>query len=209
MLSVALFYKNFKDPIESTYFENAGGYTYSYTNAKSANNLGVEVDMKKDLGWLGMKNFSLSVNAAYIYSRVEFDKGNTLEHSRPMQGQSPYLVNTGLFYQNSKNTLTCGLLYNVIGERIVGVGRRVEGNPNISVPDIYERPRNLIDFTFNVKLSKYINLSGAAKNLLNEDVVLEQKAEFTDASGVSQTRNQVKQKYNPGRSYSLSLGIRL
>jgi TonB-dependent receptor len=209
MMTVALFYKNFKDPIESTYYENAGGYTYSYTNAKSATNIGAEVDMKKDLGFVGLKSFSLSVNAAYIHSRVKFDGGNTLEHSRPMQGQSPYLVNTGLFYQNDRYKLTCGLLYNVIGERIVGVGRRVAGNPNISVPDIYERPRNLVDFTFNVALSKYITLSGAAKNLLSEDVVLEQQAKFTDANGASQTRNQTKQRYNPGRSYSLSLGIKL
>lgn len=209
MFSVALFYKNFKDPIESTYFENAGGYTYSFTNAKSANNIGAELDMKKDLGVIGLKSFSLSLNAAYIYSRVKFDNSNTLEHSRPMQGQSPYLINTGLFYQNDKYKLTCGLLYNVIGERIVGVGRKIEGNPNISVPDIYERPRNLVDFTFNVKLNKYLSLSGAAKNLLNENVVLEQQAEFTDASGAKQTRNQVKQKYNPGRNYSLSISVKL
>ncbi len=208
-ISLALFYKNFKDPIESTYFENAGGYTYSFTNAKSASNIGAELDLKKDLDVVGLKNFSLSVNAAYIYSRVQFDNSNTLEHSRPMQGQSPYLINTGLFYQNDRAKLTCGLLYNVIGERIVGVGRRVAGNPNISVPDIYERPRNLVDFTFNIKLNRFISLSGAAKNLLNEDVVLQQKAEFTDAAGTLQTRNQTKLKYNPGRNYSLSVGIKL
>ncbi|SDC66012.1 TonB-dependent receptor [Williamwhitmania taraxaci] len=208
MVTVALFYKNFENPIESTYYENAGGYTYSFTNAKSANNIGAELDFKKDLDVIGLKNFSLSVNAAYINSKVKFDDSNTLEHSRPMQGQSPYLINTGLFYQNEKLNLSCGLLYNVIGERIVGVGRRVAGNSNISVPDIYERPRNLMDFTFNVKVFKRINISGAVKNLLNQSVELQQTATYTDANGASQTRNQTKLKYNPGRNFSISLALK-
>jgi outer membrane receptor protein involved in Fe transport len=100
-----------------------------------------------------------------------------------------------------------GLLYNVIGERIVGVGRKVNGNSNISVPDIYEQPRNLVDVTFNVKLSRYITLNGAAKNILNEDVLLQQTAKFSSAKG-EQTRNQVKQKYTPGRSYSLGISVK-
>jgi len=208
MISFAIFYKNFKDPIESTYYENSGGYTFSFTNAKSANNLGAEIDMKKGLETLGMKHFSLSFNAAYIYSRVKFDQSNTLEHDRPMQGQSPYLINTGLFYQNNKNTLTCGLLYNVIGERVVGVGRVLANNPSISVPDIYELPRNLVDFTLNVKINHFLNISGAVKNILNDDVVLQQTAKFNDSNGVSQVRNQTKQKYNPGRNYSLSLSFK-
>lgn len=208
MVSFALFYKNFKDPIESTYYENSGGYTYSFTNAKSANNIGAEIDLKKRLEAIGIKNLSLSFNAAYIYSRVKFDQSNTLEHDRPMQGQSPYLINAGLFYQNNKNTLTCGILYNVIGERIVGVGRVLANNPNISVPDIYELPRNLVDVTFNIKLNHFMSLSGAVKNILNDDVVLQQTAKFTDANGASQVRNQIKQKYNPGRNYSLTMSFK-
>lgn len=208
MFSVAVFYKNFKDPIESTYYENAGGYTYSFTNAKSANNLGVEIDLKKNLDAVGLKNFSLSLNAAYIHSRVQFDETNTLEHSRPMQGQSPYLINAGLFYQNEKYKFNTGLLYNVIGERIVGVGRRLQNNENLSVPDIYEQPRHMVDFTFNVKLNKYISLNGAVKNILNQDVLLQQTAKYTNPSGDEETRNQVKQKYTPGRNYSLSISFK-
>ena len=40
-----------------------------------------------------------------------------------MQGQSPYLVNTGLFYKNERRQLNISLLYNRIGKRIIGVGR--------------------------------------------------------------------------------------
>ena len=47
-------------------------------------------------------------------SRVDFDD-ESLEHDRPLQGQSPYLVNAGLFYQSPKLGLTVGVLYNRIG----------------------------------------------------------------------------------------------
>ena len=209
MFSVAFFYKKFKDPIESTYYENAGGYTYSFTNAKQANNIGVELDVKKNLDMVGLDNFSLSLNAAYIHSSVRFGDGNVLEHNRPMQGQSPYLVNTGLFYQNEKCKLSTGLLYNVIGERIVGVGRKLQNNESLSVPDIYEQPRHIVDFTFNVAISKYLSLSGAVKNILNQHVLLQQTAKYTTPDGVEQTRNQAKQKYTLGRGYSLSLNLKL
>lgn len=48
-----------------------------------------------------MKNFSLSLNGALIKSNVNFEPGSK-EEDRPMQGQSPYLVNAGLFYQQPK-----------------------------------------------------------------------------------------------------------
>ena len=39
----------------------------------------------------------------YTYRYLETDD---LEHDRPLQGQSPYLVNAGLFYQSPKLGLT-------------------------------------------------------------------------------------------------------
>lgn len=61
IVSVALFYKNFKDPIEWTYTV-AGGtdLVYSYINAKGANNYGIELDIRKNLGFIGLDDFSLS-----------------------------------------------------------------------------------------------------------------------------------------------------
>ncbi len=60
-ISVALFYKHFRHPIEWTYTV-AGGtdLIYSFVNARGANNYGVEVDIRKNLDFMGMKNFSLS-----------------------------------------------------------------------------------------------------------------------------------------------------
>lgn len=77
--------------------------------------------MKKNLDFMGMRNFSVVLNGSLMKSRVDFDD-ESLEHDRPLQGQSPYLVNAGLFYQSPKLGLTVGVLYNRIGKRIVGIG---------------------------------------------------------------------------------------
>ena len=74
--------------------------------------------MKKNLDFMGMRNFSVVLNGSLMKSRVDFDD-ESLEHDRPLQGQSPYLVNAGLFYQSPKLGLTVGVLYNRIGKRIV------------------------------------------------------------------------------------------
>ena len=65
LISLAVFYKHFDSPIEWTYTV-AGGtdLIYSYKNAKSANNYGVELDIRKNLGFIGLKDFSWSFNGA-------------------------------------------------------------------------------------------------------------------------------------------------
>ncbi len=51
-------------------------------------------------------------------------KGLVKEKDRPLQGQSPYIVNAGLYYTSSEKIgLSASLLYNIIGKRIVGVGK--------------------------------------------------------------------------------------
>ena len=125
LVSVALFYKKFKNPIEWTYTVQGGtDLTYSYKNAVAARNYGVEIELRKNLGFIGLDPLSLSVNASLIDSKVEFEEGSR-EKNRPMQGQSPYIINTGLFYTSKSEKLTIGALYNRIGKRIIGVGRSV------------------------------------------------------------------------------------
>ena len=83
-VSVALFYKHFDSPIEWTYTV-AGGtdLVYSNKNAKAANNYGVEVDLRKNLDFIGLPNFSWSFNGSLIKSKVKFEKGSK-EEDRPM-----------------------------------------------------------------------------------------------------------------------------
>lgn len=171
LISLAVFYKHFDSPIEWTYTV-AGGtdLIYSYKNAKSANNYGVELDIRKNLGFIGLKDFSWSFNGALIKSKVQFEKG-AKEEDRPMQGQSPYLINTGIFYKNEPLKMDIALLYNRIGKRIIGVGRS-EGSTgddsNSRVPHSYEMPRNTIDFSLAKKFGEHLELKLNVRDLLAE-----------------------------------------
>ena len=72
---IFLFYKDFKNPIEQTYHEAGSGVQYTYHNADRAVCYGIELDVKKNLSFLGMKDFNFIFNGAYIYSRIYFPKG--------------------------------------------------------------------------------------------------------------------------------------
>jgi outer membrane receptor protein involved in Fe transport len=89
---------------------------------------------------------------------------SSISFDRPLQGQSPYIVNVGLYYNEPKTKLS--LVYNVIGKRIVAVGRP---SPNEweSIPDIYEMPRHEVDLMATRSLGKHLEVKFGIKNILN------------------------------------------
>lgn len=206
LISLAVFYKHFDSPIEWTYTV-AGGtdLIYSYKNAKSANNYGVELDIRKNLGFIGLKDFSWSFNGALIKSKVQFEKG-AKEEDRPMQGQSPYLINTGIFYKNEPLKMDIALLYNRIGKRIIGVGRS-EGSTgddsNARVPHSYEMPRNTIDFSLAKKFGEHLELKLNVRDLLAEKIYYKQFADVTYSDGSKKEVEEIARCYKPGRNIGL------
>lgn len=207
VVSLSLFYKHFRDPIEWTYTV-AGGtdLVYSYMNAEGADNYGVEMDIRKQLDFLHLPQLSLSLNAAWIHSSVNFPEGSN-EQDRPMQGQSPYLVNAGLFYSSDAagnasskaKGWTASLLYNTIGKRIIGVGRSVgSGETDVRVPDSYEMPRHQVDVNVGKSFGHFdIRLSVRD--------VLAQKAQFKQFEQTAKGEiQQVTRSYKPGRTFSLT-----
>ena len=206
LISLAVFYKHFDSPIEWTYTV-AGGtdLIYSYKNAKSANNYGIELDIRKNLDFIGLRNFSWSFNGALIKSKVQFEKG-AQEENRPMQGQSPYLINTGLFYKNEPLKMDIAILYNRIGKRIIGVGRS-EGSSgddsNARVPHSYEMPRNTIDLSFAKKFGSHLELKLNIRDLLAEKIYYKQFADVTYSDGSKKEVEEIARCYKPGRNIGL------
>lgn len=206
LISLAVFYKHFDSPIEWTYTVSGGtDLIYSYKNAKSANNYGVELDIRKNLGFIGLKDFSWSFNGALIKSKVQFEKGSK-EENRPMQGQSPYLINTGIFYKNEPLKMDIALLYNRIGKRIIGVGRS-EGSTgddsNSRVPHSYEMPRNTIDFSLAKKFGNHLELKLNVRDLLAEKIYYKQFADVTYSDGSRKQVEEISRCYKPGRNIGL------
>lgn len=206
LISLAVFYKHFDSPIEWTYTV-AGGtdLIYSYKNAKSANNYGIELDIRKNLDFIGLRNFSWSFNGALIKSKVQFEKG-AQEENRPMQGQSPYLINTGLFYKNEPLKMDIAILYNRIGKRIIGVGRS-EGSSgddsNARVPHSYEMPRNTIDLSFAKKFGSHLELKLNIRDLLAEKIYYKQFADVTYSDGSKKEVEEIARCYKPSRNIGL------
>lgn len=148
VLTAGVFYKDFKNAIEQLFNEGIGGAsTFSYQNADQATTWGAELEFRKKLDFINaFKNFTLQANASYIKSNV---KDDGLNIDRPMQGQSPYVINVGMMYDLEKSGLNATLLFNQIGERIYLVGDLTSGAGS---PDIYEAPRALLDFQLSKKL---------------------------------------------------------
>jgi len=209
MISFALFYKRFLNPIEWTFIDAGGTYTYTFENAMEADNYGAELDVKKSLDFIGLPDLSLSFNGALIRSKVTFSD-KSMDHDRPMQGQSPYIINTGLFYQRDK--LSAGLMYNIIGKRIVGIGRNDNsqgGSIDNNVPDMYEMPRHVIDFSMSYKLGKRVELSAGIRDILAAPMVYKQFPKFTDSNGKIQQREQTTKEHKPGQNFSVTLRLNL
>ncbi len=204
IVTAGIFYKKFLNPIETLFIPGGGSggiKDFSYGNAKSAESMGFEVEIRKSLTGLTKSRFvddlSLLFNTALIKSNVELGSAALRQSDkRPMQGQSPYIVNAGVYYKNMKNNIQATLLYNVIGKRIFAIGYDV-------YPDIYEMPYNLLDFTITKGLGSHFELKAGVSDLLNNSMVLLQDANQDKKFDI--VHDQIIQKYNPGTSYSLGL----
>jgi hypothetical protein len=125
-----------------------------------------------------------------------------------MQGQSPYLINTGVFYKNEPLQLDIALLYNRIGKRIIGVGRS-EGttgsDENARVPDSYEMPRDEIDLTASKKMGSHWEMKAGLRDLLAQKVYYKQFADVTYSDGTTKKIDQITRSYKPGRNVTLQV----
>jgi len=108
-------------------------------------------------------------------------------------------------------------MYNVIGERIYIVGQP-KTKPWEYIPNIYEMPRHLIDFTLSRRIGKYLEIKLGIKDLLNQPVRFKQTINTNvdlstydngTAGMVHFTRDQVAREFRPGSYYSLGLQITL
>ncbi len=206
LISVAAFYKDFTNPIEVV-FASGANPILNFSNAKSAYSTGIEAELRKNLSpekpnsILGKT--SLVFNGTYIFSRVKLDDALAKDQSdnRPLQGQSPYIVNASLNYNDTQKGLQINFNYNVIGKRIFAVGNNF-GSP---YPDWFEMPRNVIDFSFSKQLTKVIMVKGGVTDILNQGNVILQDGNQDQV--FDRNRDQIIQNYAPGRVASLGLII--
>lgn len=218
VISVGAFYKDFTNPIEFKMDDqsNLDFLIFTYQNASSAYAAGLEFEARKKLGFLGgaafLDDITAATNLTYIYSRVAASSiiGGQIttvgtKTERPLQGQSPYIINFSLMYAPEKSNWAISALYNRIGHRIAVVG-------NASIPTTWENGRNIVDMQVSKKVLKGKGeFKLTASNLLNAPVVKYWNNDTKDAykkgdSITGQGNDLIFQKYRLGTG--ISVGFR-
>ena len=142
----------------------------------SFNFFGLEIELRKDLSTLFsmLEHWRINFNGSYIISdekysedelklrRLGLREGQSVGTSRPLQGQSPYLLNAGLEYNNQDKGFQGGLFYNVQGKTLQVVG-------NGFYSDVYTIPFNSLNFNFIKQLRKNRTLTFKVTNLLDDN----------------------------------------
>jgi TonB-dependent receptor len=151
-INASVFYKHFTNTIELTNMAAGGVPQFNYSNSGTAYLVGAELEVRKNFGFITKKAEDLVfvANLSYIFSRVDLRnvKNNSSdEQVRPMQGQSPYVINLGLNYVHPTVGTGVSLLYNQVGQRLYATGE-------VGNPAWYEHWRPLLDFQISQKFWK-------------------------------------------------------
>jgi outer membrane receptor for ferrienterochelin and colicin len=164
LISIGAFAKYFDNPIENINIITTEQPQFTYANADYAFNYGAELELRKSLDQYFKKGFfskmTLNLNATYIFSEVNLGKTASAQNRvRPLQGQSPYIVNFVATYNDTKRKNLLSLSYNVFGSRIFAVG-------DLNNPDIHELPRHSLDLTYSKTFDRLVIKAGI-QDILN------------------------------------------
>jgi outer membrane receptor protein involved in Fe transport len=175
LFSVSYFIKKFKDPIEV--IQQVNNRTIGYENAKSAKNNGLEIEFRTLLSSLFksgrgtfLDDLTLFSNAAFINSKVDVSNVNNAnrETNRPMQGQSPYVLNAGLQYANKENGWVFSTNINRVGNRIAFASSEIK-------PAIWEKARTFLDLQIaKIFYQNKMELKLNVQNILAQDLIFYQ-----------------------------------
>jgi outer membrane receptor for ferrienterochelin and colicin len=165
LISVAAFYKHFTNPIEARIRYAGSGISFYVDNAKSAYTTGAEIEFRKSLKGITpasfVDNLTMVFNASVIKSNVLTGFAGQ-ENDRQLQGQSPYLINAGVYYNDANRGWQVNALYNVVGRRIFLVGDKE------LQPTVYEMPRNVIDLNVIKAVGEHLEFKLGIQDLLNQ-----------------------------------------
>ena len=207
ILAVSGFYKQFTDPIELTFL--AGNNQFQPSNLGDANLYGVEFEARRQLDFLPsvLSNLQVGGNLSLVEAQVdltpleqvargactqaEAEAGSCPGDTRPLEGQSPYVLNLDLGYVDFERGTSVNLFYNVFGRRLFAVSQG-------PVPDLYEDSRPTLDFTARQDLWRGLSVKLSAKNILGSEYELVHVDEDTD-------ERFERRIYDLGRSFSFGV----
>lgn len=208
VISVGGFYKTIENPVEFGIDVAQPFTTFTYQNEKSARIYGVELELRKNFDFLGEAKFlgDLSVfsNLAFIKSELTFAEGSLAKQNRPLQGQSPYVLNAGLQYEDQERGWFGSVIVNRVGRRIAFVGVAPEYGDTRQ--DIYEAPRTVLDFQVGKNIKRF-NLKFTVGDLLKQNLTYYQDADNNGKySGNAAGADRLMFQFANGFTTSLTAG---
>jgi outer membrane receptor protein involved in Fe transport len=207
LISVGGFYKTIKDPVEFSIDLSQPFTTFTYQNEKSATIYGLEFEVRKGLDFMGSAkifgDMSVFSNLSLVKSQLSFGAESKAKADRQLQGQSPYIINAGLQYENKDNGWFASVIGNRVGRRIAYVGVDAKYAPFRT--DIYEAPRTVIDFQVGKNIKK-MNVKLTVGDILRNDLVFYQDTDNSGKFEKSTAKNGDRQMflYNNGFTAALS-----
>ncbi|RKR84298.1 TonB-dependent receptor [Mucilaginibacter gracilis] len=237
-ISIGAFYKTLQNPIErinaSDRILNSPALI-TFQNAARASIKGVEFELRKNLDFIPgnlFKRLSVIGNLTLIKSEAIKDSADVANEQkdqpdkrignfiikRPLQGQAPYIVNVGLYYDNASTGTKISGIYNIVGTRIYAAGRGFAADPTLNGSQfrgsLMELPRHVVDISVTQRIVKTIQARFSVQNLLNKPIEMAEDYNFTSkyepvktvvTDGVTKVEgDNIASRYNPGRHYVLS-----
>ncbi|WP_424962921.1 TonB-dependent receptor domain-containing protein [Ekhidna sp.] len=204
ILSISGFYKKFSDPIEIVQIASANN-NFQPQNVGDATVYGAELEFRQSLGLINpsFSDFFINGNGTWTVSQItmtdiEFEArqrnaktNENVDRERELQGQAPYIINTGLSYAGQQNGLEIGLYYNVQGPTLT-----YTGGPR-GAPDVYSIPFSSVNFSAikNFGENDKMRLTFRVNNILNDKREWEYQA--------FDSKDQIFEARSPGTRVSL------
>ncbi len=207
LFSATGFYKYFADPIEQVSRHDVQN-EITFRNVPRAKSYGAELEYRVLLGTLlkadssaFLNKLTLFTNYSYIVSKVDVSSlaGTTMKE-RPLQGQSPYIFNAGILYNDPDRGFSFNAAVNRVGTRIAIVG-------NVNEPDLWENGRTVLD----VQLGKAFWKNRLDVKLNARDVLAQKQYFFQDRNGnrkLDLQKDDLIWVTNFGRTFSFNVTLK-
>ena len=176
ILAASAFYKRLAEPIERILRTVGEGRFISFQNVERGAVYGLELEARKRMdSWSSnpvLRRLSIGGNFSLVQSVVDIPEAELViirasdplaASTRPLEGQSPFLLNLNAGYENYESGTAASLFYNVFGDRLLAV---TEG----ATPDVFEKSRADLDFTLTQDLPANLRAKVTLKNILGSDL---------------------------------------
>lgn len=205
LISISGFYKEFTNAIEQANRPDVLRELY-YVNVPKATNIGMELEYRFKLSSIFGNDSSAFLSATTLYTNVSFIKSKVdvskingaTGTERPLQGQSPVIVNAGIQYAPS-DSWNVSASYNLVGKRIYIVG-------SVSEPDYWEKPRNVLDVQVVKRIKERFEIKLNVRDVLAQNLIFYQ--DINKDGKYDETKDNTMTNTSFGQTISLGVNYK-